>query len=58
MGAPYRKKNPGSAPDKRIQLKRKTIEKKKKMRKKVVSIKILPERYKIAMPLVGHLTAQ
>ena len=28
------------------------------MRKKAVSIKMLPERYKIAMVLVGHLTAQ
>ena len=28
------------------------------MRKKAVSIKMLPERYKIAMALVGHLTAQ
>ena len=28
------------------------------MRKKAVSMKILPERYKIAMALVGHLTAQ
>ena len=33
IGAPYRKKNPGSAPDKRIQLKRKKIEKKKKWEK-------------------------
>lgn len=57
ISAPYHKKNPGSAPDKRIQLKRKTNEK-KKMRKKAVSIKMLPERYKIAMGLVGHLTAQ
>ena len=32
--------------------------KRKKMRKKAVSIKMLPERYKIAMALVGHLTAQ
>ena len=28
------------------------------MRKKAVSIKMLPERYKISMVLVGHLTAQ
>ena len=28
------------------------------MRTKAVSIKMLPERYKIAMVLVGHLTAQ